>query len=449
MVELPNNWNPRPDQMALWCYLQGGGKRAVEIAHRRWGKDDIALHFTACQAMQAVGNYWHMLPMYSQARKAIWDAVNPKTGKRRIDESFPEQIRKGTRKNDMFIEFSNGSTWQLVGSDNYDAYVGSPPIGVTFSEWALAKPTCWPYIMPILEENNGWAVFITTSRGNNHAKQMLDMARKTSGWFAELTPANRTGVFDQDQLQRIRSELVALFGDEFGTAMYEQEYMCSFEGAVLGAYYSKQMSEARAQGRICCVPHQTGHEVYTFWDLGVDDSMSICFVQQIGKSFHFIDYYENTGYGLEHYAKTLKSKGYVYAEHYMPHDAEMREMTNAEIAKSRREVAEDLGIKPITTVSRVKNLDIMIQVHIPAARNVLSQCWFDETKCATLIAALEGYSAKYDEEKKMLSNRPDHTWHSHGADAFRTFAVGFEPAVIVQGAHGRNRSTMGPNSWML
>lgn len=397
--------------------------------------------------MQRKGNYWHMLPLYAQARKSVWDAVNPATGIRRIDEAFPEAIRKRTRETDMFIEFINGSTWQLVGSDNYNSYVGSPPVGITFSEWALANPMCWPYIMPILEQNNGWAIFITTSRGNNHAWDMHDYAKTDPNWFAEVIPATKTKVFKPDALERIKGELVSLFGPEHGEALFNQEYMCSRQGTILGAYYARQIEAARTEGRVCPVPHQPGHEVYTFWDLGVDDSMSIWFMQPVGKSFHFIDYYESSGYGLEHYAKVLKEKNYTYAEHYMPHDAEAREMTNSEIALARREVAENLGIRPITVVSRVKNMDIKVHVHIPAVRNILSNCWFDDKRCAVGVSALENYRADYDEEKKKLSNRPVHDWTSHGNDAFMTFAVGYQ-ATVIDAQKTRVRRYMGSNAWM-
>jgi hypothetical protein len=191
------------------------------------------------------------------------------------------------------------------------------------------------------------------------------------------------------------------------------------------------MAQARQEGRICRVPYDNLSEVYTFWDLGVDDSMTIWFIQPVGREFRVLDYYENTGYGLEHYAKVLKEKPYVYADHVMPHDAEQREMTNSEIALTRREVAENLGVRPIKVVSRVKNVDTVVQVHIPAVRNILSKCLFDEQKCAKGISALEGYCAEYDEEKKKLGNRPLHNWCSHGADAFRTFAVGYEEPFDV------------------
>ncbi len=243
--------------------------------------------------MQTIGNYWHMLPEYSQARKAIWDAVNPKTGKRRIDEAFPDAIRSKTRENDMHIKFISGSTWQLLGSDSFDSYVGSPPVGIVFSEWALADSMCWPYIMPILEENGGWALFITTSRGDNHAWHMLEYAKTDPTWFQEVTPASRTKVFTQTQLESIQRQLVTTFGDEVGDALYQQEYHCSKQGAILGAYYAKQMLAARNTGRIGIVPHQPSQEVFTAWDLGVDDSMSIWFYQEIGSQINVIDYMES------------------------------------------------------------------------------------------------------------------------------------------------------------
>ena len=108
LIRLPNNWRPRPYQMPAWRYLESGGKHAELVWHRRSGKDEIALHRTACAAFERVAGYWHMLPEYAQARKAIWDAVNPHTGKRRIDEAFPHELRDSTRDQEMAIRFKNG-----------------------------------------------------------------------------------------------------------------------------------------------------------------------------------------------------------------------------------------------------------------------------------------------------------------------------------------------------
>jgi phage terminase large subunit len=183
-IILPHKWTPRPYQRRLWNALESGKKRCIEIAHRRWGKDDAALHWSAVSAMQRPATIWHMLPQIAMARKAIWTAVNPHTGTRRLDEAFPKAIRETTNETEMFIRLKNGSTWQVIGSDNYDTLVGSPPAGIVFSEWSRANPASWAYLAPILVENNGWALFITTPLGNNHAKSMYDMARKDPSWFA-------------------------------------------------------------------------------------------------------------------------------------------------------------------------------------------------------------------------------------------------------------------------
>lgn len=426
-INLPNNWTPRKDQLPFFEYMESGGKRAVVVAHRRYGKDDCALHYTATAAHERIGNYWHMLPKYDQARKTVWDAINPRTGMKRIDEAFPEAIRNKTNNSEMKIEFKCGSLWQLVGSDNYNSIVGSPPVGIVFSEWAIANPMAWAYLAPILEENSGWAIFIYTSRGNNHGKSTYDHAIKDPKWFGMRIPATDTSVFTAAQLEDIKSEYINIFGEELGVAMFNQEYLCAWDGAVLGAYFAQQITAARLEGRITRVPYRPDIEVDTFWDLGVDDSMAIWFMQPIGQTFNFIDYYEASGYGLPHYAKILKERGYIYGNHYMPHDAEIREMTNSENAKSRRQVAQDLGISPIFTVQRPRNMDIIIQVQIPACRSMITRSWFDEEKCALGISALENFRADYDKEKKVLRQTYLHDWSSHGSSAYRTFAVGYSP----------------------
>ncbi len=448
-VKLPNNWRPREDQLKFWRYMQGGGKRATEVAHRRWGKDDVSLHWTACSAFQKVGNYWHMLPEYSQGRKAIWEAVNPRTGLRRIDEAFPRSIRAATKTHEMMIKFINGSTWQVVGSDNYNSLMGSPPVGVVFSEYALADPMAWAYLRPILAENGGWAIFIYTPRGENHGWRMYNYALDAPDWFAELLTVDDTPVFTPEIIANEKLELINEYGESEGMRLFLQEYYCSFKGFIQGAYYAKQITDAYESSRITAVPYATGNEVYTFWDLGMDDSTTIWFMQHIGMQYRFIDYYENSGEGLSHYAKVLKEKPYIYGDHYLPHDVEVRELGTG---VSRRETAEDLGLKSILTVKRARNMDA-VKTGIEAARNILSQCWFDKEKCQRGLQALQGYRAAYDKDRKVLQNVPEHSWHSHGADAFRTFAVGYAPPMIRKSVLSTmneyyNRNQSGAAGWM-
>ena len=264
-VTLPNNWRPRNYQMDAWAALERGIKRALLVWHRRAGKDDVCLHWAATQAIQRAGNYWHMLPQYEQARKSVWQAVNPHTGKRRIDEAFPAAIRKRTREDQMMIEFVNGSTWQLVGSDNYNSLVGSPPVGVTASEWALADPSAWGYLSPILRENGGWAVFISTPRGRNHLCKMFEGFRDDAEWFVERKGIYETKALTPEQIDASLREYVSTYGEDHGRSMFAQEYECSFDAAIVGAYYARELERADRDGRIVDVPIDPAMPVNTVW----------------------------------------------------------------------------------------------------------------------------------------------------------------------------------------
>ena len=288
--------------------------------------------------------YWHMLPAFSQGRKAIWTAVNPHTGKRRIDEAFPHELRVNTNESEMFIRFKNGSTWQVVGSDRYDAAVGSSPAGITFSEWALSNPSAWAYLAPIVIENDGWALFITTARGRNHAKSMLDMAQTRDDWFSEVLPVNVTNAMSEEAVEQQRVEYTGIFGKEAADALIDQEYYCSFEAAILGAYWGKEMLLAEQQGRICDVPVNTDLPVHTAWDIGVDDAMAIWCFQVYPDHLDIVDYYEGHGQGFDHYCEWLDRRGY-HGTDWMPHDVKVRE-AGSPGARTRIETLMLLGRKP-------------------------------------------------------------------------------------------------------
>jgi hypothetical protein len=254
---LPNNWVPRDYQWEAWDYLWNGGLHAELVWHRRSGKDELALHWAAVAAMKRPAGYWHMLPEAAQARKAIWDAVDPHTGKRRIDQAFPHEIRANTRDQDMLIRFKNGSTWQVLGSDNYDSLVGSPPAGVVFSEWAMAKPEARAFLRPILAENGGWQVYVTTPRGPNHAKATFEAAKADPLSFAQLLTARQTSVFTKQQLAIELASYQVEYGQDRGMALFEQEYLCSFEAILTGltVFGRKAVSVAREE---CYKPKYVG-----------------------------------------------------------------------------------------------------------------------------------------------------------------------------------------------
>jgi hypothetical protein len=399
----------------MWGALERGVKRAIGVWHRRAGKDDVCLHRAAVAAHERIGGYWHMLPQQNQARRAIWNAVNPHTGKRRIDEAFPKELRASTRQDEMMITFRNGSTWQVLGSDNYDALVGAAPAGIIFSEWALSDPNAWAFTKPILDENDGWAAFITTPRGNNHCKRMFDNAMRNEKWFAELLSARATGAYPPEKLAEFEQEYIDDHGLDFGQALFRQEYMCSFDAAIMGAYYTKELMELKEGGRETRVPYDKNNLVHTAWDLGISDTTAIVFFQDVGFERRIIDFYETNGAALDHYAKVLRDKGYNYGTHFLPHDADARELGTG---KSRKDVLENLLSGEIQVLPRLNVAD-----GIQAVRSIFNRLWIDSEKCRRLLDALSNYRRDWDDKKKVFKDKPLHDWASNPADAFRYMAL--------------------------
>ena len=433
-IVLPHNWHPRSYQRPLWNYLERGGKRALAVWHRRAGKDDVALHWAGVAAMERPATYWHMLPEYSQARKAIWSGVNPHSGKRRIDEAFPHEIRETTSEQEMFIRFRNGSTWQIVGSDNYGSLVGTPPAGIVFSEWARANPASWAYLAPIVVENNGWALFITTPTGRNHAHAMLEMARADPAWFAEVLTVNETQAIGLATVEQQRKEYHSLFGLDAGDALIEQEYFCSFAAAILGAYYARELTAAENEGRIARVDINPDLAVHTAWDLGIDEPCAIwCFQIEPGR-VNVVDYYKSSGHGLDHYVEWLNENGYRGVD-WVPHDARIREFSTG---RTRLEYMLALGRKP-RVVPQHKLAD-----GIQAARLTLPLAHFDAGRCAKGLHALREYKAEWDEDLRTFKRTPKHDWASHGADAFRYLSMAWQEPLeddkpeLSEATHCRN-----------
>lgn len=424
-IELPNGWSPRRYQFPLWDALQNKGiRRAIEIAHRRWGKDDVMLHNAAIKAMQRPATYWHCLPEYEQARKAIWAAVNPHTGKRRIDEAFPSEIRETKDEQQMFIRFKNGATWQVIGSDRYNSLVGAGVAGVTFSEWALCNPSAWGYIRPMVEENDGWATFITTPRGRNHAKAMYDMAKgNPSRWFAEVSSIHDTGALTADQLDESLKEYEALYGEDLGRAQFAQEYECSFNAAILGAFYAREMANVRREGRIADIEAIEGQPVHRAWDIGVRDDTSIWWFQVVGTQVFILDCYSRPGESdIEVFAELIHRKnaemGWTSGTDYVPHDARQKVWG---MKRGRLETMAEHGLNP-EVVPALSKLD-----GINAVRRTLPRCVF-HPRCEEIgIPALEQYRREWDDERKTFKANEVHDWTSHAADAFRYLAVTWRP----------------------
>lgn len=385
-------------------------RRLIEIAHRRWGKDEIALTCTRAHALTRPASYWHALPEYSQARKAIWAAVNPHTGKRRVDEAFPQAIRETTNEQEMFIKFRNGSTWQIVGSDRYNSLVGAGVAGVVFSEWALCNPSAWGYVRPMVEENGGWAAFITTPRGNNHAKAMLDMAKANPKWFAEVSSVEDTGALSRAQLDEALAEYQALYGLDFGRAIFEQEYLCSFSGAMVGAYFGAEVSRAEREGRVKAVPVDPKYPVHTAWDLGKATNNPIWCFQVIGPQLRIVDFYQPESDDLEEWCATLNARGYV-GNDYVPHDILVTEWGSK---RTRIETLRALGRKPKRIVK------VSVADGLQAGRVAINSAVFaDNEAVARGIEGLKSYRREWDDDLKTFREHPVKDWAEHIGSAWR------------------------------
>lgn len=403
--------------MPVWSYLERGGKHAELVWHRRSGKDEIGLHRTAVAAFERVAGYWYMLPEYQQARKAIWDAINPHTGKKRIDEAFPREIRKRVRVDTMMMEFINGSTFQVVGSDNPDSLVGSPPAGIVYSEWALSNPDSRAYLRPILRENNGWQIFNTTPRGRNHALRTLNAAKADPTAFAQVLDATQTGIFTQAELDKELLDYIADFGEDYGRAKFEQEYLCSFDAANLGAILGRWMMRAEKEERLQSggVFDPDGAPVEISADIGFRDTAAWWFWQPRYDGYGMLRYVGASGLEAEDWIEKLKEicteNDYKLGKIWLPHDANTK--TFAAKRSPMERFAAAFGWAKVDIVPQTSKAD-----RINAARRVIEDCVFDTDHCAAGIDGLCSWSFEYNEETKTFSKEPLHNWASHPGDAF-------------------------------
>lgn len=424
-LTIPFDYTPRWYQLPILKALDLGIKRIAWVAHRRSGKDKTAFNAVIKEMVRRVGAYYYIFPTYTQGRKILWDGIG-KDGKKLLHH-FPKELIASINNTEMKVTLTNGSIFQIVGADNIDSIVGTNPVGVVFSEYSIMDPLAWRYIRPILAENGGWAIFVYTPRGENHGYDLWTLAvqefkqakadNKMPLWYAQMNKASETKVIPQDVLDQERKEIIHQDGND---ALYMQEMECSFSTPLAGAFYAAQIQRALQEGRIGRVPHNPRYKVDTWWDLGVNDRMAIWFTQTMGATLHFIDYYEFSGQGLDHYIGKLQEKGYVYGRHVAPHDIRQRELTNG---KQRIDTARSLGI----------NFDIApslsFQDGIDSGRALFNKCYFDSEKCADGLNALKNYTKVFDAKRKIYLKEPLHNWASNGADAYRYCAISIDDAI--------------------
>lgn len=440
-ITIPHHFSARDYQIPFLDAVekaingQSQVRKFLQIWHRRSGKDKTNIaDVVPRRLIKDPCLVKYVYPTLVMARDNLWDGLGG-DGYRYMNH-LPDDLRIG-KPNDtrMTVKLKNNfynpaeanhSLFQAAGSDNAESLRGGNARLYIFSEWADQDPNAWDVVEPILRENNGIAIFNTTPKGDNHARGLYEYAKNNPEWFVQILTANDTGVFTPAQLVSIKQDIIDRFAangrsEEEAVAYFEQEYLCSFESPVVGAYYGAAVRKAELAGRITNVPYEQQLPVNTAWDLGMDDSMTIWFYQTIGAEIRIIDYYENSGEGIEFYIKILQDRKYIYGKHYGPHDIEVKEIGTG---VSRKATAKRLGVDFQVAPK------LGVDEGINAARSIFAQCYFDKVKCNRGIQCLKNYKKAWNEKMKVFSNSPQHNWASHGADAFRYLAVSYKRPTI-------------------
>jgi hypothetical protein len=399
VIESP--YAPRKAFMGLHTREQRWG---IAVAHRRAGKTVACVNELIKAAATSEKNnprFAYIAPQLNQAKDIAWSYLLEYT-----DCFGPE---RKVNASELWVELpNNGARIRIYGADNPDRLRGIYLDGAILDEFGDMDPTVWTQVIrPALSDRKGWAIFIGTPKGKNTFHTLWTLAEDDEDWFRLMLRASETGLLDSKELTDAAKMMSV---DE-----YAQEYECSFEAAVRGAYYGKEMNDAEAAERICGVPYDPRIPVHTAWDLGVADSTVIWFLQTVGRETRVIDVLKGEGVGLDWYAKRLHERDYVWGNHYLPHDVEVRELGTG---KSRKEVLAGLGIKATVCPN------IPVADGIQAVRMLLPTCWFDKAKCKDGIEALRMYRREYDDKRQEFKVNPLHDWTSHYADALRYFAVG-------------------------
>ena len=407
MAQVKIPYKPRDLQAEMHAKLK---RWNVLVMHRRFGKTVFAVNHMIKHALTCTlprPRVALVAPTFTQAKRISWDYVKYYAG-----------VIPGVTFNETELraDFPNGGRIMLLSGENPDALRGIYLDLCVFDEYGMQNPRVWGEVVrPALSDREGSAIFLGTPNGHNHFYEIMQQAKNevqegSDYWYWKIAKASETKLVKETELEAAKKQMT----DE----QYEQEYECSFTAAIIGAYYGRLVGELEENDRVTRVPYDPALPVHTAWDLGINDSTAIWFAQIFrGGAVNVIDYYENTGVGLDHYAEVLRQKDYHYGDHLAPHDIEVRELGSG---KSRLETAFSLGLR-FKVVPKMKIAD-----GINAARLLIPKCYFDRDNCVTGIEMLKQYRQEWDEKRKIFRDQPRHDFTSHAADAFRYLAIGLE-----------------------
>lgn len=435
-ISLPNMWSARSYQRPFFNHMFEGGqfpsrKRGYAVWHRRAGKDSCMVNLLAVASQMRIGTFWHLLPTLNQGRKVVWNGVDAK-GRRVIDQAFPQEMVAARNENEMTLKLHGGSFYQVVGSDNYNSLVGTNPIGVIFSEWALADPACWAFVRPILAENDGFAIFITTPRGKNHAHDLWRTAQGSPNWFTSRLTVDDT--FRDDGTRVITQESIDMEREEgVPEELIQQEYYCSFEGVNQGSIYGSVLNRHASTNQIH-FPEDFNPDlpVHTAWDLGRRDATAVWFYQLVRDEVHIIDYREYLGMHVDDVLDELKTYPYAYGIAALPHDAKARTFSSKYTTYERF-----LHHKFQAYVCKM----IPREQGINAGRTLMKDVFFNvaSKNVNTGLDRLAAYQYEWDPQAKVFKSEPLHNHASNGADAYRMLSVSVN--VIAGATKNRNTTT--------
>lgn len=386
-------------------YIERKERWACIVAHRRAGKTVACVMDIVKRAIEHKGReprFAYIAPTYTQAKDVAWAYLKEYTS------AIPGMTAS---ESELSVTFPhNGARIRLYGSDNYDRLRGLYLDGAIIDEAGDQDPRAFPEVIrPALSDRQGWATFIGTPKGRNRFYDIYEYAKASDDWFSGMMPASRTGLILQTELDDARRQMTP--------EQYSQEYECSFEAAIVGAYYGKDVTAAI--DRIKPFAHDRAADVFCSWDLGIGDAMALWFGQAVGKEIHWLEYYENNGFGLDHYVDYVKARPFPVHSHLLPHDAAAREL---QTGRSREQFLADRGLNcRIVPQHRVDD-------RINAVRVAFPRMWFNEggDGIARGLDCLRMYRAEYDDKHMTLKTRPVHDWASHGADALGVGVMGLD-----------------------
>jgi phage terminase large subunit len=406
MAEIVIPYSPRVQQLQIHDALDDN-RFVVAVCHRRFGKTVAAINHLIKAAMtnpKESPRYAYVAPTFGQAKRVAFDYL----------VKFTRPLNPEVNISELRVDFF-GRRISLYGADaGGDNLRGIYLDGVVLDEVGDMNPKVWnEVIRPALVDRNTpdlptWAMFIGTPKGNNHFKEFRDRAQTEKGWALFEFKASETKLIPQEELDAARKDMN---NDD----KYNQEFECSFDAAVEGAYYGKILNDLPEE-RFQDFARDDLCKTFTAWDLGVGDSTAIWVAQSVGQEVRLIDFYENHGVGLDSYVRWIKDNGYQSSEHILPHDVEVRELGSG---RSRKEILQELGLS-ITVCPR-----LAVDDGIQAVRRILPNCWF-HPRTKQGLDALRNYRRDYDEKRQVFYDKPMHDWASHASDAFRYLAVGMD-----------------------